>query len=110
MLEIGNKGTYLGYADLSAVYMRADLSTLTSKTKYPYFLLVPQPMVESILEAHARDLGIPIHWNHKLIGLQPLDEGGYMASFDSGHQMKAKHIVGADGARSSVSFFVVCIL
>ena len=103
MIQNGSQTQRLTYTDLSSAYLEADLSVLAGRTKFPFYLIIPQPLVETILESHALSLGIPIHWNTKVAGLRQLDQGGFQVTLESGHSIKAKHIIGADGSRSTVS-------
>jgi len=78
---------------------------LAQYTKYPYVLLLPQNKTEDVLEEHLKGLGIEVQRPYKAIGIKAdADElGSTEVLFESGEIIKAQYVIGADGARSSVS-------
>lgn len=79
---------------------------LTSYTKYPFILLVPQNTVERVLRRHINELAITVRRPCKVVDLQSSQDNlDYTrVVFDDGRSIEARYIVGADGARSTVSF------
>lgn len=81
-----------------------DFSTLKPYTRYPFGLIVPQTVTESILGQHVKQVGIEVRRSLKVVGLRPYenDVNYTVALFESGQVIRARYIVGADGARSTV--------
>jgi len=68
-------------------------------------LLLPQNKTEDILEERLKVLGIKVQRPYKAIGIKgDIDElGSIEVLFESGEVIKAQYVIGADGARSTVS-------
>ncbi|GGM74745.1 FAD-dependent oxidoreductase [Lentzea pudingi] len=62
---------------------------------------IPQPVVESLLEDHALTLGAQVRRGCAVAGLAQDDEG-VTAELADGERLRAKYLVGCDGARSTV--------
>ncbi|WP_446225345.1 FAD-dependent monooxygenase [Nocardia sp. IBHARD005] len=63
---------------------------------------IPQARLEAAFEARARELGARILRGHTVTGLR-VDDDGVTAETGVGHPIRAKYVVGADGARSLVA-------
>jgi 2-polyprenyl-6-methoxyphenol hydroxylase-like FAD-dependent oxidoreductase len=70
-------------------------------TAYPYTLLVPQAVTESVLLTRLQQLGGRVLRPYTLTGLDQ-DRSGVTARFADGGQLRASCVVGADGAHSTV--------
>lgn len=67
-------------------------------------MLVSQYSTERVLEKKAEEHGIKVERPYRLVGLSDDEDkdGLIVATFDNGERIKAKYIIGADGARSAV--------
>ncbi|WP_372672849.1 FAD-dependent monooxygenase [Amycolatopsis kentuckyensis] len=66
-----------------------------------YLLGIPQPVVDRLLGDHAADLGAEIRRGRPLTGLEQ-DDDGVTVELADGERVKARYLVGCDGARSTV--------
>jgi 2-polyprenyl-6-methoxyphenol hydroxylase-like FAD-dependent oxidoreductase len=74
------------------------------ETRYPYVLFVSQCDTEALLEARLRALGVAVEYGVALEGLAD-DGAGVTATLRRGdrlEQVRARYVVGADGAHSAV--------
>ncbi|WP_084261475.1 FAD-dependent monooxygenase [Micromonospora rifamycinica] len=69
-----------------------------------YGLQIPQERLESSLEQWARDLGVDVRRGHRLRELHQDDTAVtvQVQGPDGGYQVRARYLVGCDGARSEV--------
>jgi len=79
----------------------ADFSSLADHTRFPYALLISQAETERTLEKRLNELGVTVQRPYKLKDMTKLDDG-IEVTFESGETIKARYVVGADGARSVV--------
>jgi 2-polyprenyl-6-methoxyphenol hydroxylase-like FAD-dependent oxidoreductase len=70
-------------------------------TRYPYALMVPQPVTEGVLHDRLVALGGRVLRPYQLVGLDR-DEAGAIATFADGATVRARYLVGADGMHSAV--------
>ncbi|GAA4682689.1 rifampin monooxygenase [Streptomyces chumphonensis] len=68
---------------------------------HAYLLGIPQTVTERLLTEHATGLGAEIRRGHALAGLAQ-DEDGVTAELADGTRLRASHLVGCDGGRSTV--------
>ncbi|MEU5863738.1 rifampin monooxygenase [Nonomuraea sp. NPDC047529] len=68
---------------------------------HAYLLGIPQPVIERLLEEHAIDLGAQIRRGRAVTALEQDDEGVTVELAD-GERLRARFLVGCDGARSTV--------
>jgi len=85
--------------DRSRVLMNLDFSGLT--TDYPYTLLIPQNVTETLLNDRLLELGGSVVRSKSLTSVVQ-DDDGVTATFDDGDVVRARYVVGADGIHSSV--------
>ena len=90
-------------SDRRTSFLGAEFACLAPYTRFPYVLLVPQSVTEEVLEARLEAEGIQIVKPEKACGLRVGDEGYLEVSFESGKVIETQYVIGADGARSSVS-------
>ncbi|KAJ2988245.1 hypothetical protein NUW54_g9173 [Trametes sanguinea] len=83
----------------------ATFPPLAQYTKFPLAIAIPQHITEKILGQAVRDRGVRISRPHKVISVQPDPESPKVSNviFEDGHILRARVVVGADGARSIVS-------
>lgn len=100
---IKSQGVHIG--DRTGPLLTPDLSSLAPYTKYPFSLILPQHITEEILEQHLETNGVKVQRPFKVTGLRVADDpvGWSMVSFESGEVVRAQYIIGADGAKSTVS-------
>ena len=102
LIDHGIKASHMNVYTSSGLLARTDFSALKGYTQYPYSLIVSQYTTERVLEKKADELGIKVERPHRLVGLSDNEDGMIAVTFDSGEKIKAKYVIGADGARSAV--------
>lgn len=71
------------------------------KTRYPMLLIAPQSWTERVLEARATELGVRIMRGAEVVALSQ-DADGVTVDLGAGAALRAKYVVGCDGAHSAV--------
>ncbi|TCD69728.1 hypothetical protein EIP91_006495 [Steccherinum ochraceum] len=81
----------------------ADFSSLKS-SRFPYLLVIPQTVTERVLGEHIKAAGIKVLRPFKAVGIQPdqHDKRYTTVLFEGGQTVKARYVIGADGARSAI--------
>lgn len=69
--------------------------------RYAMLLIVPQSGTEHVLETRVGELGVPVVRGAEVIGLTQ-DDGGVTVTCANGAPIRAKYVVGCDGAHSTV--------
>ncbi|WP_426502011.1 FAD-dependent monooxygenase [Dactylosporangium sp. McL0621] len=96
MLEHGRRrpaGAYFAAIDQPAP-ARVD-------SAHAYLLGIPQPAVVQLLEEHAIALGAQVRRGRAVAGFEP-DDDGVTVELAGGERLRARYLVGCDGARSRV--------
>ncbi|WP_306368039.1 rifampin monooxygenase [Nocardiopsis sp. CC223A] len=70
-------------------------------TAHGYVLGIPQTAIDRLLEEHAAEAGADIRRGRELVGLAQ-DEEGVDVELADGTRLRARHLVGCDGGRSTV--------
>ncbi|MFJ2787388.1 MULTISPECIES: rifampin monooxygenase [unclassified Streptomyces] len=70
-------------------------------TAHSYVLAIPQTVTERLLAEHAVETGAEIRRGHELVGLEQ-DAEGVTVELADGTRLRARHLVGCDGGRSTV--------
>jgi 2-polyprenyl-6-methoxyphenol hydroxylase-like FAD-dependent oxidoreductase len=102
--ELTRRGLHASSMSVRArkkLLVRANFAGLAPYTKFPYALLISQSETEYVLEQRLKELGISVIRPFKVTGVEGIDTGVKVV-FESGETIKAKYVVGADGARSTV--------
>jgi 2-polyprenyl-6-methoxyphenol hydroxylase-like FAD-dependent oxidoreductase len=105
VLSVGDKVETLGLHDGSSYLLSTDFSLLSPYTKFPFALRVPQTETEAGMLEKLNELGIKVWRPFKVISLKPsqdTEERLFDVQFESGDILKAKYVIGADGAHSVV--------
>ncbi|MEU8346098.1 rifampin monooxygenase [Spirillospora sp. NPDC048832] len=68
---------------------------------YAYLLGIPQPVAERLLEEHAVRLGAEVRRGRAVAGFEQ-DGDGVTVELAGGERLRARYLVGCDGARSTV--------
>lgn len=68
---------------------------------HAYLLGIPHPVVVQVLEEHAVDLGAEVRHGCAVAGLGQ-DDDGVTVDLAGGERLRARHLVGCDGGRSTV--------
>ncbi|MFI0408991.1 rifampin monooxygenase [Actinomadura sp. 3N508] len=68
---------------------------------HAYLLGIPQPVIVGLLEEHAAGLGAQIRHGRTVTGFEQ-DAGGVTVDLAGGERLRARYLVGCDGARSTV--------
>jgi 2-polyprenyl-6-methoxyphenol hydroxylase-like FAD-dependent oxidoreductase len=68
---------------------------------YPFLLLIEQGKHEQLLYEYIKDNGSDVLWNTEMTSLAQ-DESGVTVQFSDGKSIRAKYLVGCDGAKSPV--------
>jgi 2-polyprenyl-6-methoxyphenol hydroxylase-like FAD-dependent oxidoreductase len=85
--------------DRNRVLMNLDFSGLP--TDYPYTLLIPQNVTETLLNDRLLELGGSVVRAKSLTSVVA-DGDGVTATFDDGDVIRSRYVVGADGIHSTV--------
>ncbi len=68
---------------------------------HAYLLGIPQPVIERLLEEQATELGAHVRRGATVTGFAQ-DDDGVTVELAGGEQLRARYLVGCDGARSTV--------
>jgi 2-polyprenyl-6-methoxyphenol hydroxylase-like FAD-dependent oxidoreductase len=68
---------------------------------YAYLLGIPQPVIVQLLEEHAIERGAQVRRGAAVAGLEQ-DDDGVTVELADGERLRARYLVGCDGARSTV--------
>ncbi|CAK5266144.1 unnamed protein product [Mycena citricolor] len=104
ILPLGVKVGQLGVDEGSSLLLTADFSLLADKTKFPYSLLIAQSSTERAMLEKLTQLGIHVFRPLRVVSVKECsdDSGKLEVAFESGEVIKAKYVIGADGAQSVV--------
>jgi 2-polyprenyl-6-methoxyphenol hydroxylase-like FAD-dependent oxidoreductase len=75
------------------------------KTRYPYFLILPQNETEQLLEEALEDKGHKVKWDHELLDLERHDsrvDAMIKIPGKGKSKMSFRYVIGCDGAESIV--------
>ncbi|MFL1379302.1 MULTISPECIES: rifampin monooxygenase [unclassified Nocardiopsis] len=95
-LELGHKHPLGGF--FAGIHKPAPTGL---DTAHGYVLGIPQTTIDRLLEEHAAEAGADIRRGVELVGLEQ-DGEGVTAELADGSRLRARHLVGCDGGRSTV--------
>lgn len=105
LLPIGEKAQALVMNHGSSYLISTDFSLLAPYTKFPFGLVLPQTATEAVMLEKLDHLEIKVWRPFKVVSLLPsqdTEEQMFDVRFESGEIVKAKYVIGADGANSVV--------
>ncbi|KAG2064818.1 FAD/NAD(P)-binding domain-containing protein [Suillus decipiens] len=93
LLSRAIKGKGVGVTSRSSQIFEAKFDPLKKHSAYPYALYIPLNF-----------LGVHVHRPHKVVGMKQNEKDSRVTdvSFEDGQVIRAKYIIGADGARSII--------
>ncbi|KAG0693288.1 hypothetical protein DFH29DRAFT_964853 [Suillus ampliporus] len=79
-------------------------ATVEKHSAHPYVLLSPQNVTELVLGRKLRSLGVQVQRPHRVVGMKQNEKDPRITevSFEDGQVIRARYIIGADGARSTI--------
>ncbi|WP_275001150.1 FAD-dependent monooxygenase [Promicromonospora iranensis] len=83
------------------LFQRLTISLEDLPSRYPYVLVVPQYEVERLLRRRAQEAGAELRYDSEVVAPAQDDEGVTVTTAD-GPGLRARYLVGTDGARSTV--------
>jgi len=91
-----------GVRDRGRRLLSVDFSRL--RTPYPFTLMLPQDETEAILRAALNRRSGQVRWGHELTAIEQDGDGAMLTlkSADRDVQVRARYVVGCDGAHSAV--------
>ncbi|KAK7064962.1 FAD-binding-3 domain-containing protein [Favolaschia claudopus] len=106
ILSAGVKVEAVGLRDTSSDLLSADFSLLAGHTKFPFAVILPQVRTEAKMLEKMEEEGIKVWRPYKVVSMKPSlqaeEEDLFEVRFESGEIIKAKYVIGADGAHSVV--------
>jgi len=104
LIERGVTGTTMRLRERTSPLLSIDFGCLARYTRYPFGLLLPQNITEHVLTEILENLGVKVFRPCTVTGMKAneRDERVIDVSFDYGHIICARYVVGADGAKSTV--------
>ena len=92
------------YDGNDTLLMATDFNGLIGKTRFPFYILLPQNQTEDILNKKLEELGIPVFRSYKLADMHENSNDSRLVdvSFENGKSITAEYVIGADGAQSAV--------
>ncbi|KAG2125070.1 uncharacterized protein EDB93DRAFT_1098171 [Suillus bovinus] len=104
LLSQAIKGKSIRVTSRDSEIFEAKFDPLKQHSAHPYALYIPQNVTELVLVQKLQSLGIQVQRPHKVVGMKQneKDSGITDVFFEDGQVIKARYIIGADGARSTI--------
>ncbi|OAX44644.1 FAD/NAD(P)-binding domain-containing protein [Rhizopogon vinicolor AM-OR11-026] len=104
LLSRAIKGKGIRVTTRSSDIIEARFAPLKEHTVHPYALLSPQNVTELVLGQKLQSLGVQVQRPHKVVGMKQNEKDPRITdvSFEDGQVIRARYIIGADGARSTI--------
>ncbi|KAG2749929.1 FAD/NAD(P)-binding domain-containing protein [Suillus brevipes Sb2] len=98
------KGESLRITSRSSQIFEAKFDSLKKHSAHPHPLYIPQNVTELMLVQKLQSLGVQVQRPHRVVGMKQNEKDSHITdvSFDNGQVIKARYIIGADGARSVI--------
>jgi len=110
LAERGIKTSGMNYYNRAdTLLMGTDFNGLIGKTRFPFYVLLPQNITEEILNQKLKDVGIPVFRSYKLVDIHENPNDGRVVdvSFENSQSITAEYVIGADGSQSAVRAFIL---
>ncbi|KAG1823728.1 uncharacterized protein BJ212DRAFT_1262697 [Suillus subaureus] len=104
LLSRAIKGKSIRITSRDSQIFEAKFDPLKKYSAYPYALFVPQNVTELVLVQKLQTLGVRVQRPHRVIGMKQNEQDPHTTdvSFEDGQVIRARYIIGADGARSII--------
>ncbi|KAG1823707.1 FAD/NAD(P)-binding domain-containing protein [Suillus subaureus] len=104
LLSRAIKGKSIRITSRDSQIFEAKFDPLKKHSAYPYALFVPQNVTELVLVQKLQSFGVQVQRPHRVIGMKQNEQDPHITdvSFEDGQVIKARYIIGADGARSTI--------
>ncbi|KAG2063823.1 FAD/NAD(P)-binding domain-containing protein [Suillus decipiens] len=98
------KAKSIRIASRGSEIFEAKFDPLKKYSAHPYPLITPQNVTELVLGQKLRSLGVQVHRPHRVVGMEQNEKDPRVTdvSFEDGQVIRARYIIGADGARSTI--------
>jgi 2-polyprenyl-6-methoxyphenol hydroxylase-like FAD-dependent oxidoreductase len=107
LIQRGSRVETTHIGDRFSRIVTTDFSYLVPYTRYPFTLLIPQNVTEDVLGEQAKSRGVRVLRPHRVVAIKNNEHEDDIldVSFEDGGIIRAKYVIGADGAKSAVSDF-----
>ncbi|KAG1753505.1 hypothetical protein EDB19DRAFT_1903161 [Suillus lakei] len=104
LLSQAIKAKSIRIASRSSQIFEAKFDPLKRYSAHPYPLVTPQNVTEHVLGQKLQSLGVQVQRPHRVVGMKQSEKDPRITdvSFDGGQVIKARYVIGADGARSII--------
>lgn len=104
LLSRAIKGKSIRITSRTSQIFEAKFDPLKKHSVHPYALFAPQNVTELVLGQKLQSLGVQVQRPHRVVGMKQNDKDPRITdvSFEDGQVVKARYIIGADGARSII--------
>ncbi|KAG1823711.1 uncharacterized protein BJ212DRAFT_1444754 [Suillus subaureus] len=104
LLSRAIKGKSIRMTSRDSQIFEVKFDPLKKHSAHPYALFVPQNVTELVLVQKLQSFGVQVQRPHRVIGMKQNEQDPHITdvSFEDGQVIKARYIIGADGARSTI--------
>lgn len=98
------KGKSIKISSRSSQFFEAKFDPLKKHSTHPYVLFIPQNVTELVLGQKLESLGVQVQRPHRVVGMKQNEKDSRITDvfFEDGQVIRARYIIGADGARSTI--------
>ena len=96
----GRVTRYMTFHEENKSLFSLDFDVLRRDTAYPFYLILPQSITETLLYDRLRDLGGDVEWNTPLRSIE--EHADHVVAHFEGQSQSYPQVVGCDGASSVV--------
>jgi 2-polyprenyl-6-methoxyphenol hydroxylase-like FAD-dependent oxidoreductase len=104
LLSRAIKAKSIRIASQGSEIFEARFDPLEKYSAHPYPLITPQNVTELVLGQKLQSLGVQVQRPHRVVAMNQNENDAHITdvSFEDGQVIRARYIIGADGARSLV--------
>jgi 2-polyprenyl-6-methoxyphenol hydroxylase-like FAD-dependent oxidoreductase len=104
LLSRAIKGKSIRITSRDSQIFEVKYDPLKKHSAHPYSLCIPQNVTELVLGQKLQSLGVQVERPHRVVGMKQNENDSRITdvSFEDGQVIRARYIIGADGARSIV--------